>query len=87
MRKSLQRTTQEDTPMADRPPTPRWVKLFGIIVIILILLMVIMMLLPGGHGPSRHIPSGDRGADTPPIEQFHGLSGHMPPIEYGVRWL
>jgi hypothetical protein len=33
--------------------TPRWVKVFGVVVIILIL-MVAVMLLGGGHGPGAH---------------------------------
>jgi hypothetical protein len=37
--------------------TPRWVKVFGIIVIVLVLLVGIMM-LSGGHGPGAHAPSG-----------------------------
>ncbi len=37
--------------------TPRWVRVFGIIVIVLILLVGIMMLV-GGHGPGAHTPSG-----------------------------
>jgi hypothetical protein len=36
--------------------TPRWVKVFGVIVIILILLVGVM-LLGGGHGPGAHILS------------------------------
>jgi len=43
------------------PPTPRWVKVSGIIALVPVLLFVIMMLtdmLTGsGHGPARHIPS------------------------------
>lgn len=35
--------------------TPRWVKVFGIVVIVLILLVGIMMLV-GGHGPGAHTP-------------------------------
>lgn len=58
--------------MADLPPysTPRWVKVFGIIALILVLLFVIMIFtgVGGPHGPGRHIPSGDTGGDTPPIE-------------------
>ena len=46
--------------MANRPPysgTPRWVKVFGIIVIILVLLVVVMLLIGGGsHGPGMHTP-------------------------------
>jgi hypothetical protein len=36
--------------------TPRWVKVFGVIVIILILLVGVM-LLAGGHGPGAHVSS------------------------------
>lgn len=36
--------------------TPRWVKVFGVIVILLIL-MVGVMLLGGGHGPGAHLSS------------------------------
>ena len=50
--------------MADPPPypgTPRWVKVFGIIVIALVLLVVTMMFIGGGkHGPGRHAASGVR---------------------------
>jgi hypothetical protein len=49
--------------MANRSPypgTPRWVKVFGIIVIVVVLLVVAMMFIGGGeHGPGRHAPSGD----------------------------
>jgi hypothetical protein len=58
--------------MANRPPypdsnsdtgddtrTPRWVKVFGIIVIVLVLLLGGLVLFGGGeHGPGRHIPPG-----------------------------
>ena len=40
----------------DRPPypgTPRWVKVFGIIVIVLVLLFVILHLAGGGFGPTH----------------------------------
>lgn len=38
------------------PKTPRWVKLFGIIVLLLILAFVIVKLIGvgGDHGPGRH---------------------------------
>jgi hypothetical protein len=56
--------------MANRPPypgTPRWVKVFGIIVIVVVLLAVAMMFIGGGeHGPGRHTPSGDAGGQVPP---------------------
>jgi hypothetical protein len=54
--------------MANRPPypgTPRWVKVFGIIVIVVVLLAVAMMVISGGeHGPGRHTPSGDAGGQV-----------------------
>jgi hypothetical protein len=39
------------------PSTPRWVKIFLIIVIVLFLLFVILKILGigGEHGPSRHL--------------------------------
>lgn len=53
--------------MADPSPypgTPRWAKVFGIIV--LVLLVVAMMFIGGGeHGPGRHAPSGDAGGQVP----------------------
>ncbi len=44
------------------PNTPRWVKVFGIVVIVLIVIVVIGMLIGGNHGPGRHLglPSTDR---------------------------
>jgi hypothetical protein len=53
------------------PSTPRWVKVFVIIALVLVLLFVVLMFtgIGGEHGPGRHIPSGDVGGDTPPIEQ------------------
>lgn len=37
--------------------TPRWVKMSGIIGSIVVLLVLIMLFT--GHGPGRHIPSGN----------------------------
>jgi hypothetical protein len=54
----------EETHMANRPPypgTPRWVKVFGIIVIVVVLLVVARIFIGGEHGPGRHAPSGDAG--------------------------
>jgi hypothetical protein len=48
-----------------RPGTPRWVKVFGIIVIVLVLLFVISLLAGVRHGPDMHTPSGDAGGHTP----------------------
>ena len=46
--------------------TPRWVKVFGIIVAVLVLLFIIVLLTGGGggHGPSRH-SSGGAGSQAP----------------------
>lgn len=54
------------------PSTPRWVKVFGIIVLILVLLFVILKLtgVGGQHGPSRHMRSGDAGGRT--LAMVHG---------------
>ena len=66
--------------MANRPPypgTPRWVKVFGIIVIVVVLLVVAMMFIGGSeHGPGRHTPSGDAGGQVPPSSI---VEGHAPP--------
>jgi hypothetical protein len=37
-------------------PTPRWVKVLGIIIVVLLLLVGIMVLIGGEHGPGRHAP-------------------------------
>jgi hypothetical protein len=54
--------------MANRPPypgTPRWVKVFGIIVIVVVLLALGLMFLVGGeHGPGRHTQSGEAGGQV-----------------------
>ena len=50
----------EGTHMGNRPSypgTPRWVKVCGMIVIVLVVLVVIMLF--SGHGPGRHMSSGD----------------------------
>ena len=48
--------------------TPRWVKVFGIVVVAVILLIVVVMIAVGGsHGPGRHLPSDGAGGPTPPV--------------------
>jgi hypothetical protein len=44
--------------MADpsRTGTPRWVKVFGVILVIVVVLVVVLLVFGGGHGPSRHAP-------------------------------
>ena len=53
----------------DNTSTPRWVKVFGVIAIIVVLLFVILLLT--GHGPGRHLPSGDVPAGHAPPEGGH----------------
>jgi hypothetical protein len=66
--------------MANRPPypgTPRWVKVFGVIVIVVVLLVVAIMFISGGeHGPGRHTPSGDAGDQVAPSSV---MEAHAPP--------
>ena len=67
--------------MADPPPypgTPRWVKVFGIVVAVLLVLVVARMFVGGGeHGPGRHAPSGDAGGRVPPSSSV--MEAHAPP--------
>lgn len=53
--------TDEPPPIEPvRPPTPRWVKAFGIAAIAVVLVLAAALLLGGGHGPARHslVPHG-----------------------------
>ncbi len=69
------------------PGTPRWVKVFGVIITVLVLVIVAMLVAGGGsHGPGRHLPSGDAGGRTAPTDlrddrspSGAALSGHAPP--------
>jgi hypothetical protein len=74
--------------------TPRWVKVFGIIVIVLVLLVVVVLVtgIGGEHGPDRHLPSGDMGGNTPPASVTEDLTSsssdpsvHTPPIEHNTQ--
>ena len=72
--------------MANRPPypgTPRWVKVFGIIVIVVVLLVVAGMFIGGEHGPGRHTQSGDAGGQVAPSSV---IEAHTPP-EGARGWL
>jgi hypothetical protein len=66
--------------MANRPPypgTPRWVKVFGIIVIVVVLLVAAVMYISGGeHGPGRHAQAGDAGGQVAPSSV---MEAHEPP--------
>jgi ABC-type transporter Mla subunit MlaD len=44
---------------ANTAGTPRWVKVFGIVVLVLVLLVVVMLVIGGGHGPGRHTAAID----------------------------
>lgn len=55
--------------IGDNTGTPRWVKVFGIIAIVLVLLFVTLLLSGRGHGPRRHLPSGDGPAGHAPLER------------------
>ena len=69
-----------ETHMGNRPSypgTPRWVRAFGIVVIVLIVLVAILLL--SGHGPGRHISSGDAGGQVPPS---NFMEAHAPPEDY-----
>lgn len=50
--------------MAEPPATPRWVKVFGIILLALTLLVSLILLTGRGrHGPERHMsPAGSSGS-------------------------
>ena len=64
--------------MTNRPPypgTPRWVKVFGIVVIVVVLLVVAIMLIIGGeHGPARHTSSVAAGNQVPPSSAMEGYA-------------
>ncbi|MCQ4122666.1 hypothetical protein [Rhodococcus tibetensis] len=42
-----------------REPTPRWVKVVGLVVGVLLVLVILVMVFGGGnHGPGRHLSAG-----------------------------
>jgi hypothetical protein len=51
--------------------TPRWVKIFGVIILGLVLLAGVIMMAGGEHGPGRHMPS----VSTPELSE---TSIHIP---------
>ncbi len=63
----------------DRPSTPRWVKISGIIAIVIILLVVILMFIVGGnHGPGRHLPGGEQTQNQEQENNNDNDGGHKP---------
>ena len=71
--------------MDNRPPypgTPRWVKVFGIVLIVVVLLVVARMFIGDSeHGPGRHTPSGDAGGQAPSsnVTLSSVMENHAPP--------
>jgi len=57
------------------PPTPRWVKVFGIIALIILLLAVIIVVadIGGEHGPGLHNPSGAQPGHPLALAKLSGL--------------
>jgi hypothetical protein len=57
------------------PPTPRWVKVFGIIALIILLLAVIIVVadIGGEHGPGLHNPSGTQTGQPLALAKLSGL--------------
>lgn len=45
----------------DEPPTPRWVKVFGLIFLLITLVFLVLLVTRGpmgtNHGPGRHLSS------------------------------
>jgi hypothetical protein len=59
--------TQAEPDRGSTAGTPRWVKVFGIVVGAVILLLIVVMVAVGGsHGHGRHLPSDGAGGPTPP---------------------
>jgi hypothetical protein len=47
--------SDESSAPAPTTGTPRWVKVFGVILVVVAVLVVVLLVF-GGHGPSRHTP-------------------------------
>lgn len=64
----------DTNPQTQPSPRPGWVKVLGIVAAVLIVVVVALAIFGGGdHGPGRHLPGGDDGAEQ----------GHTPPAEHG----
>ncbi|HLY25312.1 MAG TPA: hypothetical protein VKQ72_03165 [Aggregatilineales bacterium] len=61
--------SQTDSGLERRSPpgTPRWVKVFGIMIVVLVVLFAISHLAGNGHGPMEHMhmPPTQQGMPMP----------------------
>jgi hypothetical protein len=68
---------------AERPGTPRWVIVLGLVALLLVVILVVMMVVGGGrHGPGRHTSGGTSGIEQvagDPWRPAAGFSNHTPP--------
>ena len=49
---------------ADAAPTPRWVKVFALVVLVVVVLVAVILVVGGDHGPRRHAADAGRVAAT-----------------------
>ena len=66
---------ENESQLKQAPPTPRWVKVFGIIALIILLLAAIIVAtdLGGEHGPGLHNPSGAQPSQPLALAELSGL--------------
>lgn len=50
------------------PPRPTWLKIFVVVLALVIVIVIVKALADGGHGPGRHMPGGNAGGHTPPVQ-------------------
>jgi uncharacterized cupredoxin-like copper-binding protein len=62
------------SPDESRPPTPRWVKLFGVAGVVLVMLVAVLLVAGGEHGPFRHFPP----VATPTVQPSPSGTDHAP---------
>jgi len=72
---------------ASAPPTPRWVKVSGILALIVVALLVVMLIAGGGqHGPGRHaLGGGQQQQKQPGGQQPGGKNGRQMPSDGGAE--
>ena len=54
-----------DSPAADHPGAPRWVKVFVALAVLVVLAVGVKLLVGGGHGPGRHLGGGESARTQP----------------------